>query len=249
MSDSADKLNFDQIVHGDDYAPFALVVLNQPIQSPLFPTISRRASFSICADGGFNRLLEYAAKSRIPFEDILPQLIVGDLDSISKDALQLAQRMGVVVVRDVCQDTTDFQKALKALAKYSRGELARTPTVLAFGALDGRFDHTAASISVLYQYQHEGRLWLISNHSVVTLLHKVPPPSVSHLASYGRVKASSRALVEASSPRLHVESFPLTAPAESPPLVSSTKWVRVCLPAWSSPDGLQRVWSSRWARS
>lgn len=172
MHCAADKLNFHQLVHGDDYEPFALIILNQPLDSPLFLNIRSRASFTICADGGFNRLLDYAKTSESPLEALLPQLIIGDLDSISNEALDLAKHRGVIVERDSCQDTTDFRKALNALAKYARGELSSKPTVVVFGALDGRFDHTGASISVLYQSK-DTRLWLVSNRCAVTLLRAV----------------------------------------------------------------------------
>lgn len=83
-----------------------------------------RAPGLVAADGGADRVL---ALGRIP------QAVVGDMDSLSDAA---RARLGAAAIHLVPeQETTDFDKALRAVA---------APFVLALGFLGGRVDHELA---------------------------------------------------------------------------------------------------------
>lgn len=80
----------------------------------------------VCADGG----LAHAQAA-----GIVPDLVVGDLDSVDLATLGPAQ-----VVQTPDQNLTDFEKALAAVD---------APAVLAAGVLGGRLDHQLATFSTL----------------------------------------------------------------------------------------------------
>lgn len=87
-----------------------------------------RAPFLLAADGGADSALGAGR---------LPDLVVGDMDSITPAArAQLADRL----VHDPGQDDTDFDKALDHM---------RADFVLALGVTGGRLDHTLAAMSTL----------------------------------------------------------------------------------------------------
>lgn len=84
----------------------------------------RRAPDLVAADGGADRML---AMGR------MPRAVVGDMDSLSQAA---RDRLAPGVIHAVPeQETTDFDKALRAVA---------APHVIALGFLGGRVDHELA---------------------------------------------------------------------------------------------------------
>lgn len=101
----------------------------------------------VAADGGANRLLA---------ADIIPDLVIGDLDSVTEEAKQqLATRCWEV--RD--QNRTDFEKTLMRI---------EAPLVLGFGLLGGRLDHQMAVFSTLARF-HRPPVILVGGSDVVAL--------------------------------------------------------------------------------
>ncbi|KIT17687.1 Thiamin pyrophosphokinase, catalytic domain [Jannaschia aquimarina] len=97
------------------------------------PTLALKAALNraprvVAADGGADACLA---------ADLLPELVVGDLDSIG-EAARHAYTDRIVHVSE--QDSTDFAKALHRI---------EAPFVLAVGFLGARFDHALAAISHL----------------------------------------------------------------------------------------------------
>ncbi|RMH71266.1 MAG: thiamine diphosphokinase [Actinomyces sp.] len=89
----------------------------------------------VAADGGLDRALA---------RGIVPDLVVGDLDSVGAAALAEARRLGARVVahpRD--KDETDLELALAAAIEAG----AATATVVCDGG--GRLDHAVANLCVL----------------------------------------------------------------------------------------------------
>lgn len=153
----------------------ALVILNQAITIPIFPTLWQRYTLKICADGGANRLYSYFDVDE-EREKYLPHFIVGDLDSLKDDVATWYRERGVKIIPQTTQWATDMKKCLDLVEVYfhlaDRGETLDVSTldeydglvqlhktierqslidVLMIGAVDGRFDHTIQSISVLLQ--------------------------------------------------------------------------------------------------
>ncbi|KAE9962717.1 hypothetical protein BLS_010105 [Venturia inaequalis] len=94
-----------------------LIILNQPIQD--FETLKRiwsHTRYRICADGGANRLYHLLSgsleKHRLEF---LPNLIHGDLDSLSPSTSDFYSSKGVTISKDEDQYSTDFGKCMKIL--------------------------------------------------------------------------------------------------------------------------------------
>jgi thiamine pyrophosphokinase len=81
------------------------------------------------ADGGAHRLQRHG---------LLPEAVIGDLDSLGPEAPWLAA--GVAVHRIAEQDSTDFEKCLR---------LIEAPLYLALGLSGDRLDHFLAALSVL----------------------------------------------------------------------------------------------------
>lgn len=114
----------------------ALVIANGPL-----PSRRRIAGWLdeetliVCADGGANRALA---------RGITPDLIIGDLDSLSpRTAAALA---GVEKIRVEDQENTDLEKVLDYLLAHG------IAGAVVIGATGRRPDHTLANFSILAKY-------------------------------------------------------------------------------------------------
>jgi thiamine pyrophosphokinase len=113
----------------------------------------------IIADGGANRLFH-----SIPPEkrhDFIPDLILGDMDSLMNETFEFYHKVGVPIAKDESQDTTDLQKALN--------HSLCTDRVFVVGALGGRFDHSMATFHALHERVNRD-IVVCNNDSLATLL-------------------------------------------------------------------------------
>jgi thiamine pyrophosphokinase len=114
----------------------ALVIANgEPPKKQLLLSLAREANIILCADGGANAALKAG---------IVPQVIVGDLDSIHADALVKFRR--VPTYEDTDDETTDLEKTIAwaVRAKYDH--------VTVVGATGKRIDHSAGNLGVLPKF-------------------------------------------------------------------------------------------------
>ncbi|HOO91338.1 MAG TPA: thiamine diphosphokinase, partial [Syntrophales bacterium] len=89
----------------------------------------------ICADG---------AAQKLKVLDIVPDYIVGDMDSVEEETLRYFETRGSQISRySKDKDETDTQLALE----FAFG--MNPDRIRIFGALGGRVDHTLANISLL----------------------------------------------------------------------------------------------------
>ncbi len=89
----------------------------------------------IAADGGTNHLQKMG---------ILPEVIVGDLDSVDDDVLNALISAGVKIERySEDKDETDIELALRYAVEL------KPAAILIVGALGGRLDQTLANLSIL----------------------------------------------------------------------------------------------------
>ncbi|KAL4947270.1 thiamine pyrophosphokinase [Aspergillus filifer] len=164
--------------------PFALVVLNQPINEIALGVLRKHAQLTVCADGGANRFFEYA-KSHGEESTDLPTTVIGDLDSINPEIRSHYERLGVEIIQDEDQYSTDFTKSLRFIQKSRGDELS----ILVLGGLGGRVDQAFSQIHHLYMVSEErkksrsqnqtqeegdkgkGNLYLISEESITFILH------------------------------------------------------------------------------
>ncbi|GKY98186.1 hypothetical protein MPSEU_000776400 [Mayamaea pseudoterrestris] len=137
-----------------------LIILNSPIAcppSPLFDYLWNSSQVRICADGGANRLHNANPK-------YLPNLIVGDLDSLNDSVRAYYLHQDVNIEQDFDQDCNDLDKALQRCSQKSR--------VVIYGAFGGRFDQEMASMQALYKWDSHfpKGLWLYNDETCACLV-------------------------------------------------------------------------------
>jgi thiamine pyrophosphokinase len=110
---------------------FANGVLNGGLNLP-----SRRAGdLIIAADGGLRHVLALG---------IQPDVVIGDLDSVPGELVQLVNGRGAEIIRfPVAKDKTDLELALDLARDRGSSE------VVIAGALGGRIDHELANVLLL----------------------------------------------------------------------------------------------------
>ncbi|CAM9288548.1 unnamed protein product [Ascophyllum nodosum] len=176
---------------GDKDGPLALVVLNTTADAEskdLLRQIWARAGLRICADGGANRLHDsFDADPPGERERYVPDMIVGDLDSLRPEVAAFYEGLGTEVKQRPDQDHNDFEKCLievearllstrtsttsAAGTVTEEATAATSTTVVGLGAFGGRFDHEMAAISLLHSYTSRfDRLVLVGAGNVAFLL-------------------------------------------------------------------------------
>ena len=113
------------------------------------------AGLVVAADGGADGALAVG---------IMPDLVVGDLDSLSNSSRSLigAER----VVRDEDPDKTDLQKALEACIARSATE------ALVLGVGGGRADHALANLSMLLIYRDKLSVKFVDERFTIIAVRK-----------------------------------------------------------------------------
>ena len=103
----------------------------------------------ICADGGANSALKM---------NLIPDVIIGDLDSISRDALQ-EFRTKSRIIQLKRQNDTDVEKCLKyAISKELSGALLT-------GIAGNRLDHTFCNLGIVLKFFNKIDVSLIAESS------------------------------------------------------------------------------------
>jgi thiamine pyrophosphokinase len=169
--------------------------LNIPDRTLVFcngtpPTRERVAQFVpnpslvACADGGTDKALNLG---------YVPQLVVGDFDSISPSAKDKLKNAEFIQIDS--QDNTDFEKLLNVLVE--RG--LRKVSVTAFSG--GRLSQTIANMQTAYKYSDILQLVLFDQTSVVYPVRQSliisPPPAttISLLAATNEAYVSATGLL------------------------------------------------------
>ena len=112
-----------------------------------------RANPLICTDGAANWLIEH---------QVTPDVIVGDLDSISDET---RSGLGPDVIHHVgSQENTDLEKALE----YALDEGYEAATVI--GATGKREDQTLANLYLLVKYSDRIHIQLLTNYSTIDVV-------------------------------------------------------------------------------
>jgi thiamine pyrophosphokinase len=123
----------------------ALIIANGKLPgTEVINALTASADFIICADGGANHAKRIG---------ILPDLIIGDFDSVSKETLKFFRN--VRRIKEPDQDTTDLEKSI--LYCISHG--IRSANVI--GASGDRIDHTTAGLGCFKKFGHQISLRMI----------------------------------------------------------------------------------------
>ena len=141
-----------------------LIVGGADFSEDLFQDVYDNAIPIIAADGGANFLADH---------NIFPELIIGDLDSVSEQKIQNMETQKFIKISD--QHTTDLEKVL-----LNTG----SPLTIGIGFLGSRIDHELAALSALVKFSYK-KIILIGEKDIVFLV----PPSFS-LSSFDGMRVS-----------------------------------------------------------
>lgn len=159
-------------------SPYAIVILNQPLNERALSAVIEHADVLVCADGAANRLYAFDQDITHGLNHRLPDAIVGDLDSLRPDVEEDFRSRGVNIEKDADQYSTDFAKCLKWIRKYA-AESDRLQygllDVIVLGGLGGRVDQGFSQIHHLYMAREDkqllnGRIYLLSEQSLSFIL-------------------------------------------------------------------------------
>ena len=192
------------LLNGHPTRPYALIILNQPVNSNALNAVIGSASLLICADGGANRLYRHdrdvaaeITNGTVKPKTRLPDAIVGDLDSLAPDVEGHYRSRGVEVIKDPDQYSTDFTKCLKYVRTWaqSRRNQDDTMDVIILGGLGGRVDQGFSQIHHLFMAENElsllkGRIYLLSEQSLSFVLSSSPTPSSTTSAGHDDINTN-----------------------------------------------------------
>jgi len=103
----------------------------------------------ICADGGANTALRM---------NLTPEFIVGDLDSISKEAIEKFKKTSEII-QYKRQNDTDVEKCLKYAIKNKFDE------ALLIGVTGDRLDHTFCNLGIVLKFFSKIKLSVLAENS------------------------------------------------------------------------------------
>jgi thiamine pyrophosphokinase len=120
----------------DQHSGTAVIYANGQYPSKVFAEeLAQEADSIICADGGLNVLGE---------TDVIPDLIIGDLDSADPELVRIKEKAGSEVRRySSDKDLTDTQLAVEAAIEKKAGKIILT------GVSGGRIDHGYGNLFIL----------------------------------------------------------------------------------------------------
>jgi thiamine pyrophosphokinase len=112
-------------------------------------------TFVIAADSGLDEAFRIG---------LIPNLVVGDMDSVSPDALQRAADRGIAIERHpVAKDATDLELAIDAAAAAGYEQA----TII--GGTGGRMAHTLANAMLLLEERSIALDWRTSRATITAL--------------------------------------------------------------------------------
>ena len=141
-----------------------LIVGGADFSEDLFYNLYEKEIPIIAADGGANFLAD---------QSILPELIIGDLDSVEEQKIQNIESQKIIKIS--CQNNTDLEKVLLN---------TQSPLTLGIGFLGSRIDHELASLSALAKYPQK-KIILVGEKDIILLA----PPNLS-LSSFEGMRVS-----------------------------------------------------------
>ena len=125
----------------------------------------RTADFIICCDGALKKFLKNA--KAIFGEERLPDLVIGDMDSLS---LPLRQKYADIIIKIDEQEHNDQTKAFT----WAIGNIENISSICILGATGDREDHTIGNVTLLMEYARRFNLdekgisvEMISDHATI----------------------------------------------------------------------------------
>mmetsp|Transcript_5006 Transcript_5006/g.15434 ORF Transcript_5006/g.15434 Transcript_5006/m.15434 type:complete len:256 (-) Transcript_5006:94-861(-) len=158
-----------------------LVLLNTPLAEARLRRLWALAELRVCADGAANRLLQLCG-------DLAPDILLGDFDSVTPEALEAYERRGVRL-RNLAhdQDSTDLEKALAAVREAGFSSVLVAGQ---FAGVGGRLDHTFGIANAL-RLNSDLQVAVVGDDSHMFLLgpgeHQIFAPGASEAPHCGLV--------------------------------------------------------------
>lgn len=120
-------------------------------------SIIKYSDFVLCADGGMDHLLKI---------NYIPDLVLGDFDSISKDSFNFIRENNIPIQKyPSIKDSTDTELAIDYLVENGFDEIILT------GVTGTRLDHTMANVLLLnYLLKKRIKGKIIDDHNTIYLL-------------------------------------------------------------------------------
>ena len=121
----------------------ALIVSNGTITDlDMLKEIGKESDYILCADGGTNYCLSAS---------LLPNIVIGDLDSISKETLKEIYKNNIPIEKfPIEKDATDTELSVDYLIKKGFKDITLV------GATGNRMDHTLANVFLLNKLHDKG---------------------------------------------------------------------------------------------
>ncbi len=148
--------------------------------------VLEEVDFLICADGGANNA---ALSGR------LPDLLIGDLDSILVENLEQCEKMGCAVERFPCEkDETDLELALSRAEEQALFVGERD--IWLYGATGKRIDHFLGNLALMLAYARKGyRVRLVDSEHEMWILQGREEITGSQGQEVSLIALSDRAVV------------------------------------------------------
>lgn len=132
----------------------ALIIANGVLPSrDMMDTILAAADLIVCADGGANHTRKLA---------LTPDVILGDLDSISAATKKFYRHIPQILVPD--QNSTDLEKAIQFCVRR------KIPSANIVGVTGDRLDHVTGSIGCFKKYGRRIELTMIDSRGILELV-------------------------------------------------------------------------------
>jgi len=148
----------------------ALIIANCPLPSHM-EDLWQHSSMRLCADGGANRLYDWAHKGpHLHDADYYtPNYIIGDLDSVRPEVMNFYKSKGASAINLPSQDSTDLDKTLNYLDKMPDQD--KYTHIMIVGALGGNASQEMANYHSCWAYPKR-QIALIGELSVA--FHLIP---------------------------------------------------------------------------
>jgi len=150
-----------------------LIIANgkNPSKRKIIKLVSLGYNFIICADGGAE-----AAKKL----NIKPDVIIGDLDSVSNETLKYFNEVEVIQYRR--QNDTDVEKCLKYAIRKKFTE------VILVSATGDRLDHIICNLGIVIKFFQKIKIHIIHEENLLSCFNssvKIPAAKGETISLYG----------------------------------------------------------------
>lgn len=148
-----------ELVGAEPSSPFSAVFLNYVLPSAsVVSHLAKHAARIVCADGGANRLRDSGL-------DIVPDAIVGDLDSIREDVAAYYREKRVSIIEDGDQYSTDMDKAVRWAIKQDPND-----DIVIVASMGGRLDHSLSNINSAFTAKANVKFFFVNSDCLGCLL-------------------------------------------------------------------------------